>query len=165
MKKQKLQDDSTRNPVHNKEGLKSKDTSRRNFIKSAVAITAASVIPFQAGAAINELETPSVVSGKKKIGAFKGMMPILATPVDKNYNIDMVSQRRHVDYCIQAGAVAVGHFAHASEFKKISDTDRTRLTEVVVDQVNGRVPFYAGVTGKTSADIIRYAREAEKKGA
>ena len=89
----------------------------------------------------------------------------MATPVDKNHKIDIVSQRRHVDYCIQAGAVAVGHFADASEFEKISDTDRTRLLEVCVDQVDGRVPFYAGITGKTSKDIIRYAREAEQKGA
>ncbi|MCF6223231.1 MAG: dihydrodipicolinate synthase family protein [Flavobacteriaceae bacterium] len=165
MKKQKLQDDCTPNSVHDKERLKSKDTSRRNFIKSAVALTAASVIPIQVGAARNELGVPLVVSRKKKIGLFKGIMPIMATPVDKNHKIDLVSQRRHVDYCIQAGAVAVGHFAHASEFKKINDTDRTRLLEVCVDQVDGRVPFYAGVTGKTSKDIIRYAREAEQKGA
>ena len=38
-------------------------------------------------------------------------------------------------------AVAVGHFAYASEFQKISDADRSRLLEVVVDQVDGRVPF------------------------
>ena len=158
-------DDSNRESTSNKEGLKSKDTSRRNFIKSAAVITAATALPFQVAATISELEAPPIVSGKKKIGQFKGIMPIMATPVDKNHKIDMVSQRRHVDYCIQAGAVAVGHFAHASEFKKISDYDRSRLMEVCVDQADGRVPFYAGVTGKTSKDIIRYAREAEQKGA
>ena len=165
MKNQKLQDDCTRNSVHDNDGLKSKDTPRRNFIKSAVAITAVSVIPIQAGAAINELKTLSVVSRKKKIGQFKGIMPIMTTPVDKNHKIDLVSQRRHVDYCIQAGAVAIGHFAHASEFKKINDTDWTRLLEVCVNQVDGRVPFYAGITGRTSKDIIRFAHESEQKGA
>ena len=76
-----------------------------------------------------------------------------------------MSQRRHVEYCIQCGAVAVGHFAYASEFQKISDSDRSRLLDVVVEQVAGRVPFFAGVTGRTSADMVRYAREAEQRGA
>ncbi|MBI3119526.1 MAG: dihydrodipicolinate synthase family protein [Candidatus Hydrogenedentes bacterium] len=110
---------------------------------------------------------PAVASehGRRRYGPFRGMMPIMATPVDNDYKVDLVSQRRLVDYCIQCGAVAVGHFANASEFKKISDPDRSRLLDVVAEQVNGRVPFFAGVTGKTSADILRYAREAQARGA
>lgn len=143
----------------------SADTSRRKFIKSGAIITATMAIPFQATAVIKEITNPLVAPLKNDIGVFKGMMPIMATPVDNNYKIDMKSQRRHVDYCIQSGAVAVGHFAHASEFKKISDIDRSRLLEVVVDHVDGRIPFFAGVTGKTSAETIKYAREAEERGA
>mgnify|MGYP002683156811 CR=1 FL=1 len=92
-------------------------------------------------------------------------MPIMATPVNADYELDLVSQRRQVEYCIQCGAVAVGHFAYASEFRKISDTDRSRLLDVVVEQVNGRIPFFAGITGKTRSDMLRYAREAEQRGA
>lgn len=98
-------------------------------------------------------------------GDFRGMMPIMATPVTKDFQVDLESQRRHVEYCIQCGAVAIGHFAYASEFQKISDTDRTRLLEVVTEQVNGRVPFFAGVTGKTATDTLRYAKEASERGA
>jgi 4-hydroxy-tetrahydrodipicolinate synthase len=98
-------------------------------------------------------------------GAFRGMMPIMATPVDADYKVDFESQRRHVEYCIQCGAVAIGHFAYASEFQKIADADRTQLLEVVVEQVAGRVPFFAGVTGRTASDTVRYAKEAEARGA
>lgn len=102
---------------------------------------------------------------KSKVGHFRGLMPIMATPVNADYELDLVSQRRQVEYCIQCGAVAVGHFAYASEFRKISDTDRSRLLDVVVEHVNGRIPFFAGITGKTRSDMLRYAREAEQRGA
>jgi dihydrodipicolinate synthase/N-acetylneuraminate lyase len=107
----------------------------------------------------------SEAHGGRRYGAFRGMMPIMATPVDREYKVDIASQRRHVEYCIQCGAVAVGHFAYASEFQKIADADRSRLLEAVVDQIGGRVPFFAGVTGRTSADMVRYTREAEQRGA
>ena len=147
------------------EKLKITDSSRRKFIKSGAIITAAMALPFQLGAAYNVKTKSLVETDPINNGTFRGMMPIMATPVDNDFKIDIVSQRRHVDYCIQTGAVAIGHFAHASEFKKISDTDRTLLLEVVVDQIKGRVPFFAGVTGKTSSETIKYAREAEEKGA
>ncbi|GMW03788.1 MAG: dihydrodipicolinate synthase family protein [Candidatus Hydrogenedentota bacterium] len=97
--------------------------------------------------------------------AFRGMMPILATPVDAEYKVDLASLRREIDYCVQCGAAAIGHFAYASEFQKISDSDRSRMTDVAVEHIAGRVPFYAGVTGKTSSDTLRYAKEAAAKGA
>ncbi len=141
-----------------------KKLGRRDFMVSTTAALTGCV----AGAQRSTGPKPPVLSevnGGRRDGAFRGMMPIMATPVDKDYNVDVVSQRRHVEYCIQCGAVAVGHFAYASEFMKIKDADRSRLLEVVVDQVKGRVPFFAGVTGKTRADTLRYAREAEEMGA
>ncbi len=99
------------------------------------------------------------------LGPFRGMMPIMATPVDAAYKVDLESQRREVEYCIQCGAVALGHFAYASEFQKIGESDRARLLDVVVNEIDGRVPFFAGVTGKTAADTVRYAKEAEARGA
>lgn len=141
-----------------------KGLKRRDFILSSTAVLAGSLASAQADKG-PQLPAISAAHGKRRYGAFRGMMPIMATPVDNDLKVDLASQRRHVDYCIQCGAVAVGHFAYASEFQKINDTDRTRLLEVVVDQVGGRVPFFAGVTGKKSTDTLRYAREAEEKGA
>lgn len=102
---------------------------------------------------------------KAKLGHFRGMMPIMATPVHSDNSLDVESQRRHVEYCLKCGAVAVGHFAYASEFKKLRERDRSRILEVVAETINGRVPFFAGVTAKTRADMLRYARDAEQRGA
>jgi len=144
--------------------MTAKTFGRRDFMVSSTAVLTGCA----AGTQFSKRPKPPVISeahGGRRFGAFRGMMPIMATPVDNEYKVDLESQRRHVEYCIQCGAVAIGHFAYASEFQKISDTDRSRLLEVVVDQVDGRVPFFAGVTGKTSTDTLRYAREAEKAGA
>lgn len=137
---------------------------RREFLIGSTA----AIVGCAAGSKSFETPTPPARSeayGGRRYGPFRGMMPIMATPVDNDLRVDETSQRRHVEYCIQCGAVAVGHFAYASEFQKITDADRSRLLDLVVEQVNGRVPFFAGVTGKTRDDMLRYAREAEVRGA
>ncbi|MFH1741162.1 MAG: dihydrodipicolinate synthase family protein [bacterium] len=96
---------------------------------------------------------------------FRGMMPIMATAIDSNGALDEGSQRRLVQYCLQCGSVAVGHFGFASEFHKISDRDRRRLIEVIVEEVAGRVPVFIGVTAPGVGIALNYAREAEDLGA
>lgn len=137
--------------------MESCNMGRRTFVLSTGAAIAGSLSTLGAGAVASE--------GTAKIPPFRGMMPIMATPVDGEYKVDVASQRRHVEYCIQCGAVAIGHFAYASEFQKISDADRSQLLDVVVEQVAGRIPFFAGVTGRTAVDTVRYAREAKTRGA
>lgn len=96
---------------------------------------------------------------------FRGMMPIMPTAITPDGEIDEKSQRRLVHYCLQCGAVAVGHFGIASEFHKISPRDRTRLTTIIVDEVAGRVPVFIGVTSPAVNISLDYAREAEQLGA
>ena len=77
---------------------------------------------------------------------FRGMTPILPTAITESGDLDQASQRRLVQYALKCGAVAIGHFGFASEFFKIPDVDPRRLIEVIVDEVNGRVPVFIGVT-------------------
>src|SRR4051812_21502665 len=96
---------------------------------------------------------------------FRGMMPIMPTAIKPDGSLDEASQRRVVQYCLQCGAVAIGHFGIASEFHKISDPDRRRLTEIVVDEVGGRVPVFIGVTSPAVNISLQYAKQAETLGA
>ena len=77
---------------------------------------------------------------------FRGMMPIMPTAATSTGSLDETSQRRVVQYCLKSGAVAIGHFGIASEFHKISDQNRRRLIEIIVDEVGGRAPVFIGVT-------------------
>lgn len=96
---------------------------------------------------------------------FRGMMPILPTAITPDGKIDENSQRRLIQYALQCGAVAIGHFGFASEFHKISDVDRCKLTKIIIDEVGGRVPVFIGVTAQGFDVAINYAREAEQLGA
>lgn len=96
---------------------------------------------------------------------FLGMMPILPTAILPDGTLDEKSQRRLVRYGLQSGAVAIGHFGFASEFHKISDTDRRQLIKIIVDETAGRVPVFIGVTAQGFGISINYAKEAEQLGA
>ncbi|MEZ6054227.1 MAG: dihydrodipicolinate synthase family protein [Planctomycetaceae bacterium] len=92
-------------------------------------------------------------------------MPILPTAIKPSGAIDETSQRRLVRYCLDHGAVAIGHFGIASEFHKICDSDRNNLTEIIVDEVAGRVPVFIGVTALGVKTAVGYAQLAEEQGA
>ena len=97
--------------------------------------------------------------------AFRGMMPILPTAITSAGDVDETSQRRLVQYCLKCGAVAIGHFGIASEFHKVPDHARQYLTEIIVDEVAGRVPVFIGVTAPGVGTSLNYARQAEQLGA
>jgi len=97
--------------------------------------------------------------------AFRGMMPILPTAITPGGDFDEASQRRVVQYCLQCGAAAVGHFGIASEYHKVAAADRPRLTRIILDDVAGRVPVFIGVTANGVDASIDYARQAEQLGA
>jgi len=96
---------------------------------------------------------------------FRGMMPIMATPITEAGELDEASQRRLVQYCLACGAVAVGHLAGASEFQKVAPDWRRRITEIVVEEAGGRVPVFIGVTAPTARMAAEHARQAEALGA
>lgn len=103
--------------------------------------------------------------GEVRGRAFRGMMPIMPTAIDRSGEIDETSQRRLVRYCVEEGAVAVGHFGFASEFFKLSDDDRKRLVGIIVDEVAGRVPVFIGVTAPSDRTAAGYAKDAQSMGA
>jgi len=92
-------------------------------------------------------------------------MPIMPTAITESGDLDERSQRRLVQYCMKCGAVAIGHFGFASEFYKVSDPDRRRLIEVIVEEVNGEAPVFIGVTAPSHRIAVKYAREAQDLGA
>lgn len=111
---------------------------------------------------MSKQETPKSCGPTQR---FRGMMPIMATAVTPSGSVDEASQRRIVQYCLQCGAVAIGHFGIASEFHKISHRDRHRLIELIIDEVDNRVPVFIGVTSPGTRISTDYAREAEALGA
>ena len=97
--------------------------------------------------------------------SFRGVFAIPPTPFDDADNVDEASLRRCVDFCVEAGAHGVVAPVNASESIVLTDQERLRVTDVLVEQAAGRVPVVVGVSGVSTAASVLYARRARDTGA
>ncbi|HJP33372.1 MAG TPA: dihydrodipicolinate synthase family protein [Candidatus Latescibacteria bacterium] len=95
---------------------------------------------------------------------WRGIFPILITPFTDDLQLDEASLRRQVDFCLEAGATGVVGPANASEFSTLSDDERRRWIEIVVEQVDRRVPVVASVTSGHARAAAALAGSAQAVG-
>jgi dihydrodipicolinate synthase/N-acetylneuraminate lyase len=94
----------------------------------------------------------------------RGIYPILLTPFDDDGRIDEESLRSEVDFNLAAGVHGLG-LALGSEFLKMSEEERQRVTKIVVEQVRGRVPVVVNTGAQSNIVAALYSRQAEELGA
>ncbi|HDD70149.1 MAG TPA: 4-hydroxy-tetrahydrodipicolinate synthase [Candidatus Bathyarchaeota archaeon] len=93
----------------------------------------------------------------------EGIFPALVTPfTDDGKSIDEERLRALVNHCIELGVHGVVPCGTTGEFVNLTVEERKRLLEVVLDEVNGRVPVIAG-TGASGTDqaleMTKYAKD------
>jgi 4-hydroxy-tetrahydrodipicolinate synthase len=96
---------------------------------------------------------------------FRGVYAIPPTPFTDDDQVDEPSLRRCVDFCVENGADGIVAPVNASEGPFLTDGERRRLVEVVVEQTNRRIPVVAGVSAQSTRASVEYARQAEAAGA
>lgn len=92
-------------------------------------------------------------------------IPILCTPFDERDEIDEGSLRAQIDWVLSEGASGVATLALASEGYKLTDSERDRVTSIVVDHVAGRVPVVVSADGAGTAVAVDRAKRAAANGA
>ena len=95
----------------------------------------------------------------------RGILPVMQTAVAPDGEIDMVSMKRQVAFCIEAGAHGLVYPVMASEFQFLSDRERQQLLEVVVVETAGQIPVIAGVAGPTKYVATEQSALARRLGA
>jgi 4-hydroxy-tetrahydrodipicolinate synthase len=95
----------------------------------------------------------------------RGFVPVLATPFDVDERIDEESLRNQADFTIKAGATAICVPGFGSEFYKLSDPERYRMAEVVIEQVARRAPVVISTGSGSVHSTIEFSRYAEHLGA
>ena len=98
------------------------------------------------------------------IETMRGVFPILVTPFDNGDRVDEDSLRSVVDYNIDAGVHGLG-IAFATEIPKLTESERLRVAEVVIDQAGGRVPVVVNTGAPSTHATVLYSRQAEGLGA
>lgn len=93
----------------------------------------------------------------------EGILPALVTPfTDDGKSVDEERLRALVDHCIKLGVHGVVPCGTTGEFVNLTDEEKRLVLEIVVDQVNGRVPVIAG-TGASGTDkaveLTKYAKD------
>ncbi len=94
----------------------------------------------------------------------RGTYPILITPYDEQYRIDVDSLQNLVDFLIDNGIHGFG-VAMGSEVFNFTDEERLLVTRTVVNQARGRVPVVINTGGNCIQQALYYSRLAQDNGA
>jgi dihydrodipicolinate synthase/N-acetylneuraminate lyase len=91
-----------------------------------------------------------------------GITPVMATPFHEDGSIDEASLRREIDFSIEKGAAAICGPGFGAEFYKMSDPERYRFAEILVDQARKRVPVIVSTGSGSVVNTIEFSQYAEK---
>ncbi|MGH2435606.1 MAG: dihydrodipicolinate synthase family protein, partial [bacterium] len=96
---------------------------------------------------------------------FEGVYSVLPTPFETNGDLDEASLRRIVALFLNAGVNGLTVLGVTSEVAKLDEEERARVLDIVVEEVNGRVPVIAGTTAEGTRTCVTYSRRAREAGA
>ena len=95
---------------------------------------------------------------------FKGSIPALITPM-LNGEVDEKALRKLVNWHIDEGTSGIVPVGTTGESPTLSHVEHRRVVDIVVDEVNGRIPVIAGAGSNNTIEAIELARHAERAGA
>src|SRR3954451_3489689 len=96
---------------------------------------------------------------------YTGVFPVAPTTFDEAGEVDLASQRRCLDFLIDAGSSGICILANYSEQFVLSDRERDVLTDTALEHVAGRVPVIVTTTHFSSKICVERSRRAERAGA
>jgi 2-keto-3-deoxy-L-arabinonate dehydratase len=96
---------------------------------------------------------------------FKGVFPVVPTTFTESGELDIASQKRCVDFMIDAGSNGLCILANFSEQFVLSDSEREVLTETILAHVKGRVPVIVTTTHFSTQVCAQRSLQAQHGGA
>src|SRR3954447_18662602 len=95
---------------------------------------------------------------------FTGVGTALVTPFKKNGDLDEAGVRRLARRQIDAGVHFLCPCGTTGENPTLTDAERLRIVEIVVEEANGKVPVLAGAGGYDTRELIQLARQMAQRG-
>ena len=95
----------------------------------------------------------------------KGIIPAMITPMNDSEEIDEAGIRELINYLIDSGVHGIFICGSQGESYALTEEEKKRIINIVVDEVNGRIPVYAGTGATTTKASIRLSKYAEDAGA
>ena len=94
----------------------------------------------------------------------EGVYVAMLTPFSEDGSINEKEMRRIIEFQIESGVHGLFPISSVGEFIHMSQQEKVRLMEVVVDQSRGRVRVIPGVGSTNPADSIYLAKKAKEIG-
>jgi len=94
-----------------------------------------------------------------------GVYSVLPTPFTSTSDIDGSSLRKVVDLAISAKVDGLTSLGVTSEVARFTEAERREVADIVLTQVNGRVPVVVGTSAEGLQTCIEYTKQAKAAGA
>jgi len=95
----------------------------------------------------------------------KGVFGLLPTPYQENYEIHTPDLRAAADFCCRSGQHGIVWPVMVGEFYFLGEEERIRHLDVVLQEVNGRLPVVFGCSGVSVPQVLLFARAAQRASA
>lgn len=95
----------------------------------------------------------------------KGIICPIVTPMYEDESINFAELRNQVDRLIENGCHGIFACGTNGEGYILSDEEKRKILETVIEQCNGRVPVYAGTGCTSTKETIELSLAAQKMGA
>lgn len=95
---------------------------------------------------------------------YHGIIPPIVSPVDADENIDEAGFRNLIEYCIEGGLHGFLVAGTNGETMQLTQKNRNKAIEVMLDQVNNRVPVIAGCMDTSTKRVIENIKAVEEMG-
>ena len=96
---------------------------------------------------------------------YKGVFPVVPTTFNEAGELDLDSQKRCIDFMVEAGSDGLCILANFSEQFVLSDDERELLARTILGHVGGRVPVIVTTTHFSSKICAERSRRAQELGA
>src|SRR5919204_1767163 len=96
---------------------------------------------------------------------FTGVGTALVTPFTRSGALDEAAVRRLGRRQIEAGVHFLCPCGTTGENPTLTDAERLRTVEILVEEADGKVPILAGAGGYDTREVMHTAREMARRGA
>ena len=95
---------------------------------------------------------------------FKGLGIALITPFNEDGSVDYASLSRLIDYQLRNGADFFCILATTGETPCLTSDEKSRIKDLVVEKVGGRVPILMGFGGNNTMAVVEELKSADLNG-
>lgn len=96
---------------------------------------------------------------------FPGVYVAIATPFTKDFEVDYAKLREHAEWLISEGVDGFAPTGSCGEYAVLSDVERARVVETVLEVSRGRVQVIVGVAAPATSRVVHWAEHAKQHGA